>query len=381
MSDLFHHAALLRATHHEEPGFNLFSVLRTESDEVYLHSRFLAFLLDPNGTHACGSRLLQVFLDVMKIDDFEVETTTVQAEYKSIDIFIRNTKGQAIIVENKIYAQDAYEQLYRYDQLVKKEGYQQITNLYLTLDGSEPAEHSKKDVQVSLISYETDIVRWLELCVPIVARDAGLREGVFQYIELLQKLTSTDQGGKYMEELKKRLREDNNLFLVADIEQAYKEVLVDLQEELWEHMRAYREETYPEMPTAEDTADRDSIRNYYTKSKNNRFYGLYFPLAGIPGYAHVQVDHRLYYGYCTDEHERESDRKALLELSKDVPNSSGKADELFWRYPTHNLDLRFPTRQDLEGLRNPAVQAAIAKELIDGVHMLWTRALETAKSS
>lgn len=183
-----------------------------------------------------------------------------------------------------------------------------------------------------------------------------------------------------MEELKKRLREDDNLLLVADIEQAYKEVLVDLQEELWGHMRAYRQETYPEMPAAEDTADRDTIRNYYTKSKNNRFYGLYFPLAGIPGYAHVQVDHRLYYGYCTDEHERDSDRMALLELSKGVPGSSGKVDELFWRYPSNNLDLRFPTRQDLAGLRNPAVQAAIAKELIDGVHMLWKRALEAAKS-
>ncbi|MEO4016298.1 PD-(D/E)XK nuclease family protein [Pseudomonas rossensis] len=380
MSDLFHHAALMRASHHREPGFNLFSVLRTNSDEVYLHSRFLAFLLDPSGAHACGSGLLQAFLEVMKIENFEVETATVQAEYKSIDIFIRNAKGQAIVIENKIYAQDAYEQLYRYDQLVKKEGYQQITNCYLTLDGSEPAEHSKRDVQVTLISYETDIVRWLELCVPLVARNAGLREGVFQYIELLKRLTSTDQGGKYMDELKKKLREGDNLLLVADIDQAYKEVLVDLQEELWEHMRAYRLATYPEMPAAEDTADRDTIRNYYTKSKNNRYYGLYYPLAGIPGYAYIQVDHRLYFGYCTKEDEQPSELKALLKLSQTVPESMGKAEELFWRYPTQNLDLRFPTRQDLKALRDPAVQMAIAKELVDGVHMLWSKALGAAQA-
>lgn len=378
MSDLFHHAALSRATYHQEPGFNLFSVLRTESDEVYLHSRFLAFLLNPNGTHGCGSRLLEVFLSVMKIENFEFETATVLAEYKSIDILIKNTNGQAIIIENKIYAQDAYEQLYRYQQLIKKEGYREISNLYLTLDGSEPAEHSKRDTQITLISYETDIVRWLELCVPLAARNAGLREGLFQYIELLQKLTSTDQGGKYMEELKKRLREDDNLYLFSDIEQAYKEVLVDLQEDLWNKMRSYRLSKYPEMPAAEDTADRDTIRNYYTKSRNNRFYGLYFPLPGLQGYACIQLDYRLYFSYCTIEGEPPLAVKALLELSKGIPDSMGKKDELFWRYPRLNINLRHPARHDLEALKDPNSQAEIAKELIDGVHTLWKNALHSA---
>ncbi|MDQ0653390.1 PDDEXK-like family protein [Pseudomonas cedrina] len=375
MSDLFHDAALLRASYHREPGFNLFSVLRTNSDEVYLHSRFLAHLLDPKGSHGCGTGLLSQFLEVIRVDGFDVTSASVHAEYKSIDVFVRNDQGQAIVLENKIYARDAYEQLYRYEQLVKREGYQETWNLYLTLDGSEPAEHSKKDLDVKLISYETDIIRWLECCIPLVARDAGLREAIFQYIELLQRLTSTDQGGKYMEELKKRLRDGDNLLLVADIDRAYKEVQVELQAELWQRMRTYQKATYPQMPTPDDTANIDNIRNYYFKSKGNRHFGLYYALGVVPGYAYVELDHFLYFGYHTIDDEREGGGEVLRELSRQLPKSAGEADDFFWRYPTQNLNFRNPKGPDLNILRDPVQQQAIAQELIDGVHLLWAKAL------
>lgn len=371
MSDLFHHAEVLRAIHYREPGFNLFSVLRTQSDEVFLHSRFLAFLLNPQGAHGCGSSLLEAFLKILKVEGFDTSSAKVQAEYKSIDIFISNSQGQAIVLENKIYASDAYEQLVRYDQSAKREGYQYITNLYLTLTGSEPAEHSKGDLQVGLISYKTDIVSWLEDCVPIVARDAGLREAVFQYIELLKKLTSTDQGGAYMDALKKKLLEGDNLLLVADIDQAYTEVMVDLQADLWQRMRDYQATTYPHMPKPEDRADRDTIRNYYTKSKNNRHYGLYYPLAQVSGYAYIELDYCLYMGYWAGESEHAADHLALMELSCQLQNSAADVNELFWRYPTLNLNLRNPTREDLNSLRNAAQRQTIAQDLIDGVHLLW----------
>lgn len=375
MSDLFHQAEVLRARHHREPGFNLFSVLRTQSDEVFLHSRFLAFLLNPLGTHNCGSLLLQTFLKTLNIEGFDTDSARVQAEYKSIDIFISNSLGQAIVLENKIYASDAYEQLVRYNRLIEHEGYQQVTNLYLTLTGSEPAEHSKGNLDVGLISYQTDIVKWLESCLPLVARDAGLREAIFQYIELLKRLTSTDQGGPYMDALKKKLLEGDNLLLVADIDQAYTEVMVDLQADLWQRMRNYQQSAYPNMPKAEDRADRDTIRNYYTKTKNNRHYGLYYPLPQVTGYAYIELDHRLYSGYWVGESELTADHQALLTLSQRLSGSASEADELYWRYPTLNPNLRNPTREDLNVLRNEAQRQAIAEDLIDGVHRLWANSI------
>lgn len=377
MSDLFHHAEVLRALHHREPGFNLFSVLRTSSDEVFLHSRFLAFLLNPQGSHGCGSTLLQTFLKVMKVDDFDTTTAKVQAEYKSIDIFISNAAGHAIVLENKIYANDAYEQLVRYNQLVQREGYQHVSNLYLTLTGSEPAQHSKGNLDVALISYQTDIINWLEQCVPFVARDAGLREAIFQYIELLKKLTSTDQGGPYMDALKKKLLEGDNLLLVADIGQAYTEVLVDLQADLWQRMRDYQKATYPYMPTPEDRADRNAIRNYYVKSKNNRCYGLYYPLTPTAGYAYIELNYSLYVGYTEVDVGHSEDRKTLLELSRELLGSAGTEEELYWRYPSINLNFRNLTREDLNRLRNPEQRQEIAQDLVDGVYQLWTKATAT----
>lgn len=378
MSDLFQAAAVLRATHHREPGFNLFTVLRSNSDEVYLHSRFLAYLLNPQASHGCGNALLKTLLHVLHINDFDVETASVHAEFRDIDIFIRNSKGQAIIIENKIYHHDEDEQICRYDQLIRRQGYTAITNLYLTLDGSEPSEQSSKGVKVELISYETDIISWLERCVPLVARDAGLRESVFQYIELLKNLTSTDQGGMYMSELKKKLLEGDNLLLVADIEQAYKEALIDLQDQIWGRIRAYHEATYPDMPKPEDTASRDAIRNYYSKSRGNRQYGLYFALGAMTGFVYIELNHRFYFGYGVPEEAEASERENLRKLSDSTPGSSGKGTDLFWRFPEINIDMVTLPRADLVTLRDPIKQQAIAEDLVDGMYALWVKGREFA---
>lgn len=43
-------------------NFNVFRLLRMEEDEVRLHSRFIAELLDPKGSHGQGSAFLELFL-------------------------------------------------------------------------------------------------------------------------------------------------------------------------------------------------------------------------------------------------------------------------------------------------------------------------------
>jgi hypothetical protein len=44
--------------------FNIFQVLNITTDEVRLHSKFLAELLDPNGTHEKGGIFLNRFLEL-----------------------------------------------------------------------------------------------------------------------------------------------------------------------------------------------------------------------------------------------------------------------------------------------------------------------------
>ncbi|CAI8906683.1 hypothetical protein EMIT053CA3_40167 [Pseudomonas donghuensis] len=218
----------------------------------------------------------------------------------------------------------------------------------------------------------------VERCVPLVARDPGLRESVFQYIELLKNLTSTDQGGMYMSELKKKLLEGDNLLLVADIEQAYKEALIDLQDQLWGRIRTYREATYPDMPKPEDTASRDAIRNYYSKSRGNRQYGLYFALGAMAGFVYIELNHRFYFGYGIPEEAKASERENLHKLSDSIPGSSGKSTDLFWRFPEINIDLVTLPRDDLVTLRDPVKQQAIAEDLVDGMYALWVKGREFA---
>ena len=116
-------------------------------------------------------------------------------EYKNIDIFIRNSKGQAIIVENKIYAEDQEQQLARYYQEIINEGYSDITIIYLTLDGKEPEEQSIEGIPKEFIesdkfmtlSYEYQIQEWIKNCTKEAALTPEVREVLQQYSQLISR--------------------------------------------------------------------------------------------------------------------------------------------------------------------------------------------------
>jgi hypothetical protein len=98
--------------------FNIFTILRQEDDEVHLHSRFLAELLDPHGDHCQDCDLLEAFLHQVGVGRFQLKNVSVRREYRDIDILVTNDK-QAIIIENKIYAQDQERQLERYYNAIR----------------------------------------------------------------------------------------------------------------------------------------------------------------------------------------------------------------------------------------------------------------------
>jgi len=92
--------------------FNIFRVMFKLHDEKYLHSRFISFLLDPNGSHGQGTRFLALFLEVMGVSNYSLDGVTVnpneqnRGEIHNIDILINNKYKQAIIIENKVFAKD-----------------------------------------------------------------------------------------------------------------------------------------------------------------------------------------------------------------------------------------------------------------------------------
>ena len=80
MDDFLQLSALLRAKYQRPAGFNRFSVLRSSSDEVRLHSRFLAFLLDPKASHNQGAALLNLLLMRVGIQNVDSSSAIVEVE-------------------------------------------------------------------------------------------------------------------------------------------------------------------------------------------------------------------------------------------------------------------------------------------------------------
>ncbi|MDD0975611.1 PD-(D/E)XK nuclease family protein [Pseudomonas fontis] len=371
MDNFFNTLSLLRKLHYRPPGFNLFSILRRDTDEVRLHSRFLAYLLDPKSSHNKGVQLLDAFLQNAGISDFSLEGISVQAEYQNIDILVRNTVGQALLIENKINAGDQPEQLIRYVRVLQREA-TDIRCIYLTLHGTEPSDQSRQGLDVQLLSYETHIIDWLNQCIALVIRAPSLREGIFQYIELLQKLTASDQGEDYMQKLKEQLLKGEHLLLINDIQQAYKEVLIDLQLDLWERMLAYQTALYPDMGTPSQKVSRAEVRDYYYLSRNNRYYGLAWPFNTAPGGVAVEIGQRLFHGVYCNHAEHPEAHQTLKKLLNPTGQTNTSAYFPWWTYANPQLNLTTPSNEDLQVLRDSEGRALLARSIIDELHTLWT---------
>ena len=200
--------------------FNIFRICGVNHYEN-THSAIIAEFLNPNGTHGLKSQFLECFIDILENDflvkDFSYENAKVYTEYSTpkgrIDILIEDEQRQkAIIIENKIYADDQWEQLKRYNEYAEskyQKGKYQI--LYLTLGGCKASEQSGGEVLYSTISYKETIINWLEKCVAIASRFPIVRETIIQYINHLKELTNQDMNNKNKEEITEILSEIENL--------------------------------------------------------------------------------------------------------------------------------------------------------------------------
>ncbi|MEB0107991.1 PD-(D/E)XK nuclease family protein [Pseudomonas sp. MH9.3] len=373
MQPLIHRAALLRAELHRPPAFNLFTLLRSSSDEVRLHSRYLAFLLNPQGAHGAGTKLLQLLLAALNIEGFDCTEVTVEVEYRNVDILIRNSKRQAVIIENKLYAADQDAQLHRYLQTLQGEGCRTYPPLYLTLDGRDADRRSCLGIDYQRISYANDILPWLEQCQQWVIREAGVRESLLQYIDLVATLTFQNQGHAYMDALKQTLRQNNNLLVVRDLQKAFVETLKDLQLEFWQALAQCIKEKYPELPKPSDAPTAEVVDRYYSATRDNRWYGLYYDLGFVPGSVYIELDHRFYCGYYCDAQSHPTAHAWLTTLTQKVVNNGVGSGGLLWRYTTE-LNMKNPSDEDLMVLNEPMKKAQAVERMADDVYGLWGEA-------
>ncbi len=192
-------------------NFNLFSLLRKEYDEVRLHSKFIAELLNPYGSHSQGAIFLKCFLNVLKLEDFESNNASVFTEHYTgainlektkggnIDILIRSINNKLIKIENKIYAIEQENQLLRYHNYQEKG-----VLIFLTLYGKESVNHKEllaNNIDYVQLSYKDDIVNWLEMCIEKSAKTPIVRESIHQYLNLVKKLTQQNKSTQMSQEI------------------------------------------------------------------------------------------------------------------------------------------------------------------------------------
>lgn len=222
-------------------NYNIFNDLGFMSDEVHLHSMFLANLLNPKGSHGQRGKFLEAFLKMLQksfsaisADNLELDITDASVEVEKyigrqtdseggrIDIYLSDGK-HSIIIENKIYAGDQHHQMLRYwNYGMSQKGNdteKSFVLIYLTLDGCSPSKESLgedlKENDIVCLSYKNDIRGWLDRCVELASRTPLVRETINQYISTIDILTNNVMEDN--KELLDILCKEENLDAIYDI--------------------------------------------------------------------------------------------------------------------------------------------------------------------
>ena len=245
--------------------YNIFTLFHGFSDEVNLHSNFIASLLDPNGDHYKGDLFLKLFLEMCGIDDFSIDTSTatVFKEFKHIDIYISDGKKH-IILENKVYAKDQPTQIARYIETIQNEGAEDedIYVLYLHPDGELPKENSlggyklnqdntklEKDgssINFKVISYGKEILEWIDKCKNEVSNLTDLNVFLSQYKDVIEMIYDRYKRIDEMETANLVEIFKENYTAVSEIANNYQETRKKIIDEFFENLSKELEKIYPE---------------------------------------------------------------------------------------------------------------------------------------
>ncbi|ROI10774.1 hypothetical protein EGI11_02465 [Chryseobacterium sp. H3056] len=237
--------------------FNIFSIMSMESDEVFTHSAFLAELLNPKGSHGLESKPLQLFIEqfldpgfkmnlnhaICKKEDHIGFTNVDKTEGGRVDILVKDSDGNVIIIENKIYAAEQLNQLARY-----KNQYPKAELFYLTLDGKESAQNVAADDAPQIyrnLSYKENIIPWISNCAELAYNKPMLREVLNQYIFLLKKLTNQTTNVEMADQIAEIITD--NFPASLEIYRNFEDVVNKLKGQLLNDLSKILNEKYPSL--------------------------------------------------------------------------------------------------------------------------------------
>ena len=238
--------------------YNIFTLFHKFSDEVNLHSNFIASLLDPSGDHYRGDLFLKLFLETCGIGDFGIDTSqsAVFKEFKHIDIYISDGKKH-IILENKVYAKDQNKQIERYIDTIKTDKTEgakddDIYVLYLHPDGKLPDNQSFGDyharllgenssIKFKVISYDKEILEWIDRCKNEVSNITDLNVFLSQYKDVIEMIYNRYKRIDKMEKANLVEIFKENYTAVSEIASNYQEMRKKIIDEFFKNVKGILE--------------------------------------------------------------------------------------------------------------------------------------------
>lgn len=356
-------------------NYNIFNDLGFMSDEVHLHSMFLANLLNPKGSHGQRGKFLEAFLKMLQksfpaisADSLELDTVITSVEVEKyigrqtdseggrIDIYLTDGK-HSIIIENKIYAGDQHHQMLRYwnygmSQKGNDTG-KSFVLIYLTLDGCSPSKESLgenlKENDIVCLSYKSDIRGWLDRCVELASRTPLVRETINQYICTIDILTNNVMEGN--KELLDILCKEENLDAVFDI--------IDSKKNLINHI--INDEFIPKLKDLAEDKGLEIGGNYKRNWVSDRYPGALFQKTGWKyfdlafQFESVGLDRMVFGFVCKGNRERSDIPASIWEKVQEHYSISSKIkdwDNGLWIHKNFRGNCNWSNAQTIKDLLN-----------------------------
>lgn len=273
--------------YHSKTSYNLFETLEISGKEV-LMCRFLADLLNPEGSHGCGILFLKTFLEEVlqekRMPDSLLSHTIVTKEYvidkdRRIDLVIQNADF-FIPMEVKIYAGEQEGQCFDYFEHAKNS-----KMVYLTRFGDTPSLYSRKQrggsgilslSQIQCISWSEDISGWLDRRLGSLPQP--VEEAVQQYLDTIHRV-SDGRKRKKMEKIMEVLHESPDYFAAGlEIERTMKQAKIKLIRMVFDDFKEAMEPLAKKYGLELET---DAKYYSYENPKHDRFYDCYSTYPGL----------------------------------------------------------------------------------------------------
>lgn len=220
---------------------NIFKLLEVENAEDKTHSAFIGNLLNPLGSHNKGIFFLNLFLEEINQSSFFSENHKpylilehpigkVDLDKKTggrIDIYLNNGNGKTICIENKINADLQPYQLQRYLNHNKENNYVIFLNPIMDSSIDYCIEEELDKQRFLHITYEREIINWLEKSKQQLEKDDYLIVILEQYIDTLYTITKKEKNMTNLEELKIHILD--NILEAKEIADNYATILDDIR--------------------------------------------------------------------------------------------------------------------------------------------------------